>query len=86
MGFYEQAFGATVEHRESVERDGVDEALLVEADGGVEVVNGDGDMVDFGEDHVGNRIWPPPPAPNCPPPIRYQTAPAALSWTIASSS
>ncbi len=40
IDFYERAFGATVEHRESVERDGVDEALLKVAESYVQLITG----------------------------------------------
>jgi len=40
IGFYESAFGATVEHREQVERDGVDEALLKVAESYVQLITG----------------------------------------------
>lgn len=40
IAFYESAFGATVEHRESVERDGVDEALLKVAESYVQLITG----------------------------------------------
>lgn len=40
ISFYENAFGATVEHRESVERDGVDEALLKVAESYVQLITG----------------------------------------------
>lgn len=38
--FYERAFGASVEHRESVERDGVDEALLKVAESYIQLITG----------------------------------------------
>ncbi|MEM7340306.1 MAG: methylmalonyl-CoA epimerase [Actinomycetota bacterium] len=40
IDFYQRAFGATVEHRESVERDGVDEALLKVAESYVQLITG----------------------------------------------
>ncbi|MEM9132622.1 MAG: methylmalonyl-CoA epimerase [Actinomycetota bacterium] len=40
IDFYRRAFGASVEHRESVERDGVDEALLKVADSYVQLITG----------------------------------------------
>lgn len=36
--FYERAFGATVTHRETVERDGVDEAMLRVADSYIQLL------------------------------------------------
>ena len=38
IAWYEEAFGATVEHRETVESDGVDEALLAVADSYVQLL------------------------------------------------
>ena len=38
IDFYERAFGATVDHREVVERDGVEEALLKVADSYVQLM------------------------------------------------
>ena len=38
VAFYESAFGATVEHREVVERDGVEEALLKVAESYVQLL------------------------------------------------
>lgn len=40
ISFYERAFGATVEHRESVDRDGVDEAMLKVAESYVQLIAG----------------------------------------------
>jgi methylmalonyl-CoA epimerase len=38
IGYYEDTFGATVEHREVVDRDGVEEALLKVADSYVQLL------------------------------------------------
>jgi methylmalonyl-CoA/ethylmalonyl-CoA epimerase len=38
IAWYEEAFGATVEHRETVESDGVEEALLAVADSYVQLL------------------------------------------------
>jgi methylmalonyl-CoA/ethylmalonyl-CoA epimerase len=38
ISWYEEAFGATVEHRETVESDGVEEALLAVADSYVQLL------------------------------------------------
>jgi len=38
VGWYQEVFGATVEHRERVEKDGVDEALLRVADSYVQLL------------------------------------------------
>ncbi|HEX3947701.1 MAG TPA: methylmalonyl-CoA epimerase [Acidimicrobiales bacterium] len=38
IGWYDEVFGATVEHRERVEKDGVDEALLRVADSYVQLL------------------------------------------------
>ena len=38
IGWYETVFGATVEHRERIEKDGVDEALLRVADSYVQLL------------------------------------------------
>ena len=63
--FYRSAFGATVEHRESVERDGVDEALLKVADSYIQLITGSRDdspvakyLAKNGEGlhHVGYRV------------------------------
>lgn len=63
--FYRSAFGATVEHRESVERDGVDEALLKVADSYIQLITGTRDdspvakyLAKNGEGlhHVGYRV------------------------------
>ena len=65
IGFYEQAFGATVEHRETVEHDGVDEALLRVAESYVQLITGtreDSPVTKFlakrgeGLHHVGYRV------------------------------
>lgn len=65
ISFYESAFGATVEHRESVERDGVDEALLKVAESYVQLITGSRDdspvakyLAKNGEGlhHVGYRV------------------------------
>lgn len=39
IAYYEEAFGATVEHRETVERDGVEEALIPVADSYVQLLS-----------------------------------------------
>ena len=39
IDYYERAFGATVDHREVVERDGVEEALLKVADSYVQLMS-----------------------------------------------
>ena len=63
--FYESAFGATVEHREVVERDGVDEALLKVAESYVQLITATRDdspvakyLAKKGEGlhHVGYRV------------------------------
>ncbi len=63
--FYEQAFGATVVHREVVERDGVDEALLQVAESYVQLLTGvrdDSPVAKYlakkgeGLHHVGYRV------------------------------
>lgn len=65
IGFYQSAFGATVEHRETVERDGVDEALLKVAESYVQLITGTRDdspitkhLAKRGEGlhHVGYRV------------------------------
>ncbi len=38
IGYYEQTFGATVDHRETVESDGVEEALLKVADSYIQLL------------------------------------------------
>jgi methylmalonyl-CoA/ethylmalonyl-CoA epimerase len=38
IAFYQEAYGATVEHRERVERDGVDEALLKVAESYIQLL------------------------------------------------
>ncbi len=40
MGFNQSAFGATVEHGESIVRDGVDEALLKVAESYIQLITG----------------------------------------------
>lgn len=40
IAFYKEAFGAEVEHREIVDRDGVDEAMLKVADSYVQLITG----------------------------------------------
>ncbi len=63
--WYEQAFGATVAHREVVERDGVEEALLAVADSYVQLLTpsrDDSTVAKFletrgeGIHHVGYRV------------------------------
>ncbi|MCP3992471.1 MAG: methylmalonyl-CoA epimerase [Actinomycetia bacterium] len=65
IGFYTSAFGATVEHRESIERDGVDEALLKVAESYIQLITGSRDdspitkyLAKRGEGlhHVGYRV------------------------------
>ena len=65
IGFYQSAFGATVEHRESVERDGVDEALLKVAESYIQLISGnreDSPIAKYlakrgeGLHHVGYRV------------------------------
>ena len=65
ISFYQVAFGATVEHRESVERDGVDEALLKVAESYIQLITGNRDnspiskyLAKRGEGlhHVGYRV------------------------------
>ena len=65
IGFYQSAFGATVEHRESVERDGVDEALLKVAESYIQLISGnreDSPIAKYlakrgeGIHHVGYRV------------------------------
>ena len=65
IGFYQSAFGATVEHRESVERDGVDEALLKVAESYIQLITGNRDdspiskhLAKRGEGlhHIGYRV------------------------------
>ncbi|MGF1596041.1 MAG: methylmalonyl-CoA epimerase [Acidimicrobiales bacterium] len=65
IGFYSAAFGATVEHRETVERDGVDEALLKVAESYIQLITGTRDdspvtryLAKNGEGlhHVGYRV------------------------------
>lgn len=63
--YYEQAFGATVVHREVVERDGVDEALLQVAESYIQLLTGvrdDSPVTKYlakkgeGLHHVGYRV------------------------------
>jgi methylmalonyl-CoA/ethylmalonyl-CoA epimerase len=65
IAFYQAAFGAEVEHREFVERDGVEEALLRVADSYVQLLTGTRDdspitkhLAKRGEGlhHVGYRV------------------------------
>jgi methylmalonyl-CoA epimerase len=65
VAWYEEAFGATVTHREVVERDGVEEALLAVADSFVQLmtpVRDDSTVAKFletkgeGIHHVGYRV------------------------------
>ena len=65
ISFYQAAFGATVEHWESVERDGVDEALLKVAESYIQLITGNRDdspiskyLARRGEGlhHVGYRV------------------------------
>jgi methylmalonyl-CoA epimerase len=65
IAYYEQAFGATVHHREVVERDGVEEALLRVADSYVQLtrpIRPDSPIAKFlatrgeGLHHVGYRV------------------------------
>ncbi len=65
IGFYQSAFGATVEHRESIERDGVDEALLKVAESYIQLITGnreDSPIAKYlakrgeGLHHVGYRV------------------------------
>jgi methylmalonyl-CoA/ethylmalonyl-CoA epimerase len=65
VAWYEEAFGATVAHREVVERDGVEEALLAVADSYVQLmtpVRQDSTVAKFldtrgeGIHHVGYRV------------------------------
>ena len=65
IGYYESAFGAKVVHREIVERDGVDEALLEVAESYIQLLTGTRDdspvakyLVNKGEGlhHVGYRV------------------------------
>lgn len=65
IDFYERAFGATVEHRETVERDGVDEALLNVAESYIQLITGNRDdspiskyLAKRGEGlhHIGYRV------------------------------
>lgn len=63
--FYESALGATVEHRERVERDGVDEAMLKVAESYIQLITGtrdDSPITKYldkrgeGLHHVGYRV------------------------------
>ncbi|MGI9623677.1 MAG: methylmalonyl-CoA epimerase [Acidimicrobiales bacterium] len=65
IAFYENAFGARVEHREQIERDGVDEALLKVAESYVQLITGtrdDSPVAKYlekkgeGLHHVGYRV------------------------------
>jgi methylmalonyl-CoA/ethylmalonyl-CoA epimerase len=65
IAFYEKAFGATVAHRELVERDGVDEVMLAVADSYIQLLTGtrdDSPISKFlarkgeGLHHVGYRV------------------------------
>jgi methylmalonyl-CoA epimerase len=65
VAFYEQTFGATVVHRELVERDGVEEALLAVADSYIQLLTPTSDestvakfLAQRGEGlhHVGFRV------------------------------
>jgi methylmalonyl-CoA epimerase len=65
VGWYEEMFGATVEHRERVERDGVEEALLKVADSYIQLLTPIADtspvakyLENHGEGlhHVGYRV------------------------------
>ena len=65
IAWYEEAFGATVEHREIVESDGVEEALLKVADSYIQLLtptNGESPVAKYlakkgeGLHHVGYRV------------------------------
>jgi len=65
VGYYRDAFGATVAHRERIERDGVEEALLAVADSYIQLlcpVREDSPVAKFlerrgeGLHHVGYRV------------------------------
>ncbi len=65
IGYYAEAFGATVTHRELVERDGVEEALLAVADSYIQLVSparDDSPVAKFlekkgeGLHHIGYRV------------------------------
>ncbi|MHB8329019.1 MAG: methylmalonyl-CoA epimerase [Acidimicrobiales bacterium] len=65
LGYYRAAFGATIAHREKVESDGVDEALLAVADSYIQLVSPtrpDSPVAKFlerrgeGLHHVGYRV------------------------------
>jgi len=65
VGYYQEMFGATVEHRERVERDGVEEALLKVADSYIQLltpIRDDSPVAKYlakngeGLHHVGYRV------------------------------